>query len=105
MLDGGSLDEQFHLAEEEKKKLEEKEKKIKEMIQIRDIIIKDLEGKYRFGELIQCVENTSTLLDTLIEFLDEDDAIQRSSIKERLIQIMSKAKTEYRDFTENFRDG
>ena len=105
ILDGGSLDEQFLLAEEEKKKLEEREKKLKELIQIRNIVITELENKYHFSKLIQCTENTNILLDVLIEFLEEDDRVVRNSVKERVIKIILNAKTEYKDFTENFRGG
>jgi hypothetical protein len=100
-LEGDSLDEQLLLAVAESKR-------IQDMIKIRNEVIKELDRRYKLNELFQLIEKTDSLIDVILVYIDEDDKITRSSMKEKIVEMttgVKKAVKECGNFKENFRVG
>lgn len=106
-LEGESFDDLFSLAKENKRKAEEDEQKIIELIRVRNAVIYDLEKKYNFREL----EKLSKLEEMVLEiyqfmlvfdgYIKDDTTITKDKMREKSSGFIYKMKELY----EIIRDG
>ena len=89
----GNLDEMLDRARKSRIQNEEEEKKLKELILLRNDIILELEKKYHFDHMYLSIEKFNDILPSLIDYIN--DPVPES--KEPLIQKITEFIRCYRD--------
>ena len=78
----GNLEEMLDRVSESRIKSEEEEKKLKELILLKDEIIIELDNKYNFDRMCLSIEKFDDILPYLIDYIkDPNPEIKKSLIK------------------------
>ena len=78
----GNLDEMLDRVTENKIKNEEEEKKLKEMILLKNAIIVELDDKYHFDRMCLSIEKFDDILPCLIDYIkDPNPELKKSLLK------------------------
>jgi len=67
----GNLEEMLDRAHAEKLKNEDEEKKLKELISLKNAIIEELDDKYHFDRICLSIEKFNDILPSLINYIDD----------------------------------
>ena len=90
---GGNLAEMLDRVRENKIKNEKEEKKLEEMILLKNAIIVELDNKYHFDHMCLSIEKFNDILPCLIDYIDNPN----SELKESLLKKATEFLKCYRD--------
>ena len=85
---GGNLDEMLDRVRENKIKNEEEEKKLTEMILLKNAIIVELDNKYHFDHMCLSIEKFNDILPCLIDYIDNPNSESKESLLKRITEFI-----------------
>lgn len=83
-----NLEEMFDEAHEEKIKKEEEEKKLEELIFLKNAIIVELDNKYHFDHMCLSIEKFNDILPCLIDYIDNPNSELKESLLKRITEFI-----------------
>ena len=81
---GGNLEEMYARAHEEKIKNEEEEKRLEELIFLKNAIIVELDDKYNFDRICLSIEKFNDILPSLIDYIDDPNPELKKPLLEKI---------------------
>ena len=85
----GNLEEMYGRAHEEKLKKEKEEKKLEDMIILKNIIIQELDNKYHFDCMCTSIEKFNDILPSLIDYInDPNSELLKESLLNKITGFM-----------------
>ena len=84
----GNLEEMLDRAHEEKIKNEEEEKKLEELIFLKNAIIEELDNKYHFDRMCLSIEKFDDILPCLIDYINDPNSESKESLLKKATEFL-----------------